>query len=36
MDDILKDWDVQFEQLVDDFDREPEINEMQEVRSNLY
>jgi len=36
MDDILKEWDVEFEQLVDNFDRETEINESQEVRSNLY
>jgi len=36
MDDILKEWDAEFEQLVDNFEREPEINERQEVISYLY
>jgi len=35
MDDILKEWDVEFEQLVDNFEREPEINERREMRESL-
>jgi len=35
MDDILKEFDQQFEQMLDSLD-EHEINERQEVRSNLY
>ena len=35
MDDILKDLDAQFEQMLDSLD-EHEVNERQEVRSNLY
>jgi hypothetical protein len=35
MEDILKEFDAEFENLVDNFDREPEINERQEMRESL-
>jgi hypothetical protein len=35
MDDINAEMDLQFESMVDDFDREPEIDERREMRESL-
>ena len=35
MEDILSEFDKEFENLVDNFDREPEINERREMRESL-
>ena len=35
MDDINAEMDLQFEDLVDNFDREPEIDERREMRESL-